>query len=213
VVEGGYRQEITYDEAGHILKAVVKDGEITNEYTFTYGEDGKVSSYTDGWLSDIDDVKNVFNKESEEGDEIIWMVAGEDGQAKESDHYTVKMQTLGQTAKIYYKLSDNDYDDVNMDEYSFNSAGLLVSAQNECSGTEYTYDDDGMLVKESSHGCDVGSEYERSYVYTKFDKHGNWTERTVYGIYKAYAKSSSDADWDIIPIEYDFVDTRDITYR
>lgn len=181
----------TYDEKGNLTSYRYDhtvDGYILYEYTYSYGEDGKILSFrrqcTDTvWNSQNSDMTYTVEYD-DAGNAVKLTSVNEEGETVVNGEYSYDAQGNLITT-VFRKDQPGDY----TYNFTYNEKGQLASfadgSVNHLFDYRYTYDADGLLIREDSTvSADKGS---INYTYqngvltgaqradTKFlfDKHGN----------------------------------------
>ena len=110
----------------------------------------------------------------------------EDGTAVAPKGVKFKRSNGKITSVSYYESYMSDWLG---DSYSINAEGKIISSvYSGIDGggrSKYSYDDQGLLIKESSSGACEGEPYYENvtYNYQSFDDYGNWTKRVAKSSY------------------------------
>lgn len=115
---------------------------------------------------------------------------------QKDDHYVWSITEDGRTVNMYYYYEGlreiaKDEDGQIVYELTFDAYGHIIDQKNYADGKIAfrqidEYDSDGLLTKTTEYYGEGIDPRVRTYMYTEFDKHGNWTTQIVYKDDKPY---------------------------
>lgn len=138
----------------------------------------------------------------------------------EGDDLFVTRNEEGQLLSVY-----NEYEGCEgySEEWLYNNLGFVSDLSGLVCETDYhtnyVYNENNELVREVTHGSNLGEEYIEIYLYTnyKYDRYGNWISRYV----EWSMKPNTDSEWYYEDPDYynetytdsdSYTETREITY-